>query len=67
MTTQRTLILKSIDSYGNAKQQAITSANPAATDQQIDTFCRGINGLSKNTYDDTIRRDEVSINESLAE
>ena len=64
---QRTLIIKSNDQLGNAYQKSITFANPEATNQQIDTFCRGLIGLSTNTYEDTIRRDEISVNDALAE
>lgn len=67
MSTQRTLILKSADALGNEYQKSITHANPSATNAQIDTFCRAFNNLSTNTYKDTIRRDEESINEALAE
>lgn len=67
MAVQRTLIVKSTDALGNEYQKSITHANPAATAQQIDTFARGIVGLSTNTYSDTIKRDEESINEALAE
>lgn len=67
MAKERTLIVKSVDGYGNAYQKSITKVNPASTNEQIDTFSRAFVGLSKNTYDDTIRRDEESINEALAE
>lgn len=67
MSTNRTLIIKSTDALGNEYQKSITHANPQSTNAQIDTFCRAFNGLSTNTYVDTIRRDEESINEALAE
>lgn len=67
MATKRTLLVNSVDTYGNAKQKAITNVNPESTNEQIDTFARAYVGLSKDTYDDTIRRDEESINEALSE
>lgn len=67
MAIQRTLIIKSFDELGNAYQKSLTHVNTTATNQQIDTFCRALNGLSTNTYDDTIRRDEESINQALSE
>lgn len=67
MAISRTLILKSTDTFGNEYQKSITHANPETTNAQIDTFCRALNGLSTNTYVDTIRRDEESITEALAE
>ncbi len=67
MAISRTLIVKSTDTFGNEYQKSVTHANPEATNTQIDTFARAFVGLSKNTYADTIRRDEESINEALAE
>lgn len=67
MAIQRTLLVKSTDTFGNSYQKSITNTNPEATNTQIDTFARAFVGLSKNSYDDTIRRDEESVNEALAE
>lgn len=67
MAIKRTVIIKSYDTNGNELAKSITSVNPAATNTQIDTFTRALNGLTTNTYRDAIRRDEESINEALAE
>ncbi|MBQ7705055.1 MAG: hypothetical protein IJT73_06495 [Selenomonadaceae bacterium] len=67
MAIARTLIVKSNDALGNEYQKSITHVNPATTAAQIDTFARAFNNLSTNTYSDTIKRDEESINEALAE
>lgn len=67
MAVQRTLIIQSKDEMGNEYQKSITHANPAATNEQIDQFSRGLVGLSKNTYADTIKRDEESVSQALAE
>lgn len=66
MAIKRTLIVQSTDENGNLYEKSLTHANPAATNQQIDTFCRAAVGLSTNTYKDTIKRDEESVNEALA-
>ena len=66
-TTNRTLIVKTADEFGNENQKTFSHANPAATAQNIDTFTRAVAGLSKDTYVDTIIRDEISVNETLAE
>ena len=62
-----TLIIKSNDLNGNALEKTISNVNPALTDANADICARAINGLTTNTYDDTIRRDEKSINEALEE
>lgn len=67
MAKSRTLIVKSTDQLGNEMEKSFSFANPNATAANIDTFARAVVGLSKNTYSDTIVRDEESINEILAE
>lgn len=67
MAISRTLVVKSFDQLGNGYQKSITNANPEATNQQIDTFCRAYVGLSTNTYEDTIRVDSESVNAALEE
>lgn len=64
---QRTLIVKSTDTLGNVYQKSMTNANPEATNANIDTFARSLISLSTNTYQDTIKRDEESVTEALAE
>ena len=66
-TTNRSLIVKTTDALGNENQKTFSNGNPAATAQNIDTFARAVAGLSKDTYVDTIIRDEISVNEKLAE
>ena len=66
-TTNRSLIVKTADALGNENQKTFSNGNPAATAQNIDTFARAVAGLSKDTYVDTIIRDEISVNEKLAE
>lgn len=67
MAIERTLILKTKDTLGNAYEKKFSNANPSATDEQIDTFARGLAGLSQNSYDDTICQDSKSINQALKE
>ena len=66
-TVKRTIIIKSTDNLGNETQKAMAHANPNATAANIDTFARAINGLTKNTYGDTLIQDVSSVNEILAE
>lgn len=67
MAIKRSLIIKSNDNAGNLYQKTVTNVNPAATNEQIDAFSRALYGLSTNSYSDTIRRDEESVNEALDE
>lgn len=67
MAVQRTLIIKSVDQLGNDYQKSITHTNTTATNAQIDSFARAYVNLSTNTYVDTIKRDEESVTQALAE
>lgn len=65
-----TIYLKTYDQLDNQYQTNISKGfevNPEATFQQVDTAARGINSLTRNTYDDTILITEVSVNEVMAE
>lgn len=67
-TVKRTLIVQSTNvSTGELVQRNFANANPSATAANIDTFARAINGLSTNTYSDTLIVDTSSTNEILAE
>ena len=67
MAIQRSIIIKSTDAFGNAYEKKFGNINPAATNANLDTFARAIQGLSSNTYVDTMRVDSESINEAIAE
>lgn len=65
-----TIYLKTTDTFGNDFETNISKGfkvNPLATYQQIDTASRALNGLSRNSYNDTILITKVSVNEKLAE
>lgn len=66
-TISRTLIIKATDPDGDDIQKTLTHANPNATDENIDTFARAFNGLSRNNYVDTIVQDTHSVREALIE
>ena len=67
MAKARTLIIKSTDTLGNSYEKSLTSANPNATAENIDTFARALTGLTTTNYQDTIVRDEESVTEILSE
>lgn len=65
MAVKTTLILKSFDQNDNPLETTISNVNPEITAANADIAMRALNGLTTNTYNDTIRRDEQSINEAL--
>ena len=67
MAVSRSLLIKSVDQLGNNYQKTVTHVNPEITNTQLDTFARGYNNLSTNTYVDTMKVDVESVNEALAE
>lgn len=67
MAVQRTLLVNFNDGNGRTYEKQMTHANPNATAANIDTFARALVGLTTNTYQDTVIRDEQSVNEILAE
>lgn len=66
MATKTSLIIQSKDGNNNLMEKKIPFVNPALTDANADAFSRAFNNLSTNTYVDTIRVDEKSINDALA-
>ena len=67
MAVQRTLLVNYNDTNGKIYEKQMTHANPSATATNIDAFSRALIGLTTNTYQDTIIREEQSVNEILAE
>lgn len=67
MAVKTTLIIQSTDQNDNPMEKSLTNANPNLTAAQVNTVARALIALTTNTYVDTIRRDEQSINEALAE
>lgn len=64
--TKRTLVLQSRNPVsGEVVNRNFTSANPEATVQNIDTFMRGVNSLTNNTYVDALIVDTRSVKEEL--
>lgn len=64
-----TIYLNSYDQLDNTYKTNISKGfevNPEATYSQVDTALRGINGLTRNTYDDTILVTEISVNDVMA-
>lgn len=67
MATKRTIALQSRDpSTGEVVQRNFTNANPEATVQNVDTFLRAANALTKNTFVDGLIIDTKSTTEELA-
>lgn len=67
MATKRTIALQSRNpSTGEVVQRNFTNANPAATVQNVDTFLRAANALTKNTFVDGLIIDTKSTTEELA-
>ena len=60
---KRTLKIESKNA-GKTITTTISSANPAASDLDLRTFATALNDLTKNTYVDTIRRDEIPLSEA---
>ena len=67
MAKTTTLQLNATDTGGNDIATTISYANPDATDAALSDFAKACNGLTTNTYVDTIRVDKISLNESTAE
>lgn len=64
------MYLVSADQMGNEYKTRIGSGlkiNPEKTYQEIDTAQRALNGLTNNTYQDTILITNVSVNDALME
>ena len=61
------LIIKSTDTLGNEQSKTYGCVNPNATAANIDTSARAINGLTTNTYKDTLKVTTESVNELLSE
>lgn len=63
--------LKMKDQLGNDIVTTLTNTrlfvNPHATYQDADTFARALQGLTKNTYQDTDLITIISVNEKLAD
>ena len=62
MTT--TLKMMATDTGGNDVTTTISYANPEATDAVLSDFAQACNGLTTNTYVDTLRIDSTSLNAS---
>lgn len=66
MSTKRTiaLISRNPDTFEEV-QRNFANANPAATTQNVDTFLRGVNSLTDNTFVDGLIIDTKSTTEEL--
>lgn len=65
MAIKRNLTIIAKDGSGDIVQRNVPFVNPEASLENLDKFSRALNGLTTNTYSDTLVVDTRSLNEEL--
>ena len=55
------IIIKSTDTNNKVNQKTITFINPEASNADLKTFAQGLNALTTNSYNETVRIEKINV------